>query len=122
MDRGDARITLEMVRSGQLNSADLLQGDRRYSIRLEGVDEALQYEEVLQMRQHIISVLNLFEQVAVAAQAGVGDVALIRDIFGAAITDHYAALVPFIDAWTTSMGRAPAWVLLDDAIIEWRSQ
>ena len=118
LDLSDARITLEMVRSEQLNSADLLRGNEPYDIEIEG-QQRIPSDQVIEMRRHIISVLNLFEQIAAAEQAGIADEAVIRDAFGGAIIDHYGALSPFIAAWQTEMERAAGWDLLESAVADW---
>ena len=119
LDLSDARITLEMVRDGQLNSADLLKGTEEYTIEVGGNN--ISHEGVLEMRQHIISVLNLFEQVIVAGRDNIGDAEMIRSYFGVAIVDHYNALAPFIGAWRTSMGRQPGWTILERTVEDWRA-
>ena len=120
MDLGDARYTLERIRSEQLDSKDLVRQSGEYTIG-EGEDEVA-YEEVLRMRQHVVSVLNLFEQVAVAARDNVGDSGMIESYFSGAIIDHYTALTPFMTGWQTGLLRAPAWRVLDIAVDDWRDR
>ena len=145
LDVGEARATLELVRTNNIDSADLLKGQEPYDIIAqprrvpcaEKVPEMREpssgdsvrvvcyeprnfdYDQVLKMRQHIISVLNLFEQIAVAEQYHVGDANMIKSLFSAAIVDHYRNLAPFMAAWTDVMQRAPAWLPLGDAVERW---
>ena len=118
LDLGEARPTLERIRSGQLNSADLVRQQGEYELG-EGAD-AITYDKVLEMRQHVVSVLNLFEQVAVAARDDVGDSGMIENYFSAAIVDHFTALTPFVSGWQSGLGRAPAWRVLERAVEGWR--
>ena len=120
LDLSDARQTLEMIRTGQLHSAELVKQKTPYELTV-GSDQ-LSYSDVLRMRQHVVSVLNLFEQVAVAARDHVGDSSMIREYFGDAIGDHYTALQPFISAWKNKMARSAAWDPLTTAVQQWGSQ
>ena len=120
LDLGDARYTLERIRSEQLNSGDLVRQPGEYTIG-EGED-AVVYEEVLRMRQHVVSVLNLFEQVAVASRDNVGDSGMIESYFSGAIVDHFTALSPFMSGWRTGLRRAPAWRVLERTVEDWRDR
>ena len=117
LDLSDTRITLELVRSETLKSADLLRQVGEYC--LEVGQRKMSYEEVLERRQHIISVLNLFEQVVVAHRDNVGDQQMIENYFKDAIIDHYTNLAPFIRAWEDPMKRRRAWVPVTTAVEEW---
>ena len=121
LDLSEARVTLELVRSGAVGSTDLVQGLDPYTIRVEGATEDTPYKEVLKMRQHIISILNLFEQVAVADRDHVGDTAMIQSYFSDAIINHFDALKPFISEWTDTMGRRPSWGVLEEVVENWRA-
>ena len=116
LDRGDARITLELIRTGQLNSGDLLKpGDKD----LTAGSRTFPHERVLEMRRHVIAVLNLFEQVVVAGRDNVADARMIENYFSDAIASHLTRLAPFISAWEVEMGWSPAWTILEEAVEEW---
>ena len=115
LDAGDVRPTLEMVRDNRLSDQNLrilLTNDENATITIS--DQTYTYEDILEMRNHIVAILNFFEQVAVSRRDHVGDQAMIDAYLGAAIMGHYRALAPFTDAWETAKARR-GWLPLDDA-------
>ena len=105
-----------MIRSNHLDSAELVRREE-YVLNEDSRDE-IPHRDVLKLerRQHIISVLNLFEQIVVARCGDVGDADLIEKHFIPAIRDYFVVLKPFITAWENEMMRHHSWKIVEDKI------
>ena len=119
LDFGEARRTLEIIREHHLESEHLVQIARGNSFtageRIYSVDEALR------MRQHIVSILNLFEQIAVARRDHVGDADMIDRYFKSMVIRNRQRLGPFVQSWI-ERGRG-GWTPLDDVITNvWKGE
>ena len=112
LDSHDVRYTLEMVRDKKLGGESLkslLTDDESSTLVIGG--KTYEYAEILELRRHIIAILNFFEQVAVARRESIGDPRIIDRTLGSAIMDHYSALGAFMSGWKEKRGRHP-WLPL----------
>ena len=119
LDLSEVRPTLEMVRDNRLVGDDLqklLTDDEEATLAIG--QKQFNHDEILKMRNHVVAILNFFEQVAVARRDNIGDAKMIDAYIGVAIMDHYNALRPFMAEWENKKARR-AWIPLDTAATEY---
>ena len=87
-----------MVRDNKLIGAGLqtlLTDDENATLTIG--EKAFDHDEILKMRNHVVAILNFFEQVAVARRDNIGDAKMIDTYIGVAI-------------WTIIMLSAHSWL------------
>lgn len=110
MDKSQARMTLEKIRDGALKEDDLRKIAAGESVK------GFSKEQVYEMRQHIVAILNLFEQIAVASRDNIGESEMIKTYFRGVIINNRRSLQPFIEKWKSKPNNREGWAPLDDII------
>lgn len=94
LDQGSSRETLEMLRSGLISDSDMA-----YIARGQAVPEKFSQAESHRIRKDFAGIMNLFEQVCVAALDNVGDREMIARCFAGPITQNARRLNRFREEW-----------------------